>query len=404
MQVLEKNVVAQHQPGRAPLCAGISYIHPQQPVVLRRLGWEVSDDVHDEFSDSISEDNGQTWSEPWPSLRSTPVPGGFIVHSDSAFLYLAERDQLLHLTNDKLEPDLVSGTDGYLSGARVRITCGAPLDVSRGQHAPPVISDFGLKQGLYVSFVCPLHDSRGRILVPVMMQRVDEDGTLRQRGFRATRDFPDVMRDVWDSALVIGQPRDGNTWEWQLGGPVPFDVERSSYLGEGTLAELGDGRLAQVLRGTNVMWPERPGYKWLSFSADGGVTWSPAEPLHCDDGTLLESSATGSVLFRSIRNGRLYWIGNLCTEGERPNGNMPRSPLTICEVQEEPFALKRGTLTVIDRRAPHEDARVQHSNFKFYQDRASGDVVLLLTRYGERGSDGLDWMKADLYQYRVAID
>jgi hypothetical protein len=82
---------------------------------------------------------------------------------------------------------------------------------------------------------------------------------------------------------------------------------------------------------------------------------------------------------------------------------MPRSPLYIAEVQENPVALKRSTITAIDRAQPGEHPDTQHSNFKFYQDRETGDVVFYLTRYSERGVDDGAWLKADLYEYRVAL-
>jgi hypothetical protein len=239
----------------------------------------------------------------------------------------------------------------------------------------------------------------------VQWQRVDSNGSIRARGFPARSDLPDVMMDVWDVGLLIGDFDSSGSLQWHVGGTVPCEFEKSSRgMCEGTVTELADGRLAMVLRGSNAAWPDRPSYKWLSFSDDGGESWSEVAPLYCDDGTLLESSATGSALFRSIKNGKVYWIGNLCAPGERANGNWPRTPLLIAEVQEEPFALRRDTFTIIDQQAPHEDDMVQMSNFRFYQDRGTGDVVLYLTRYGERGSDGLKWMEADHYQYRVAID
>jgi hypothetical protein len=90
--------------------------------------------------------------------------------------------------------------------------------------------------------------------------------------------------------------------------------------------------------------------------------------------------------------------------GERANGNWPRSPLVIAQIQEEPFAIRRETITIIDQAAPHESPQVQHSNFKSYQDRATGDVVVYLTRYGERGAENMEWLRADLYEYRVSLD
>ncbi len=118
------------------------------------------------------------------------------------------------------------------------------------------------------------------------------------------------------------------------------------------------------------------------------------------------------MLFRSIKNGRLYWIGNLCIEGAwifgvycektlRPYGNFPRTPLVIAEVQENPFSLKRNTITVIDRQQPYEPPQVQLSNFRFYQDRENSDIVLFLTRCSERAAEA--WKLADYYRYRIAI-
>jgi len=164
---------------------------------------------------------------------------------------------------------------------------------------------------------------------------------------------------------------------------------------------LADGRFAMILRGDNSMLPGRPGYKWLSFSEDHCGTWSDPVPLPCDAGEPIESGSNGSALFRSATDGQLYWMGTLCIEGVRPRGNWPRTPLLIAQVREEPFAIRRDTITVIDRQQPGEPPEVQHSNFRFYQDRETGDVVLFLTRYGERGAT--DWMLADYYRYRIAL-
>ena len=95
MKQIEKKRVRSHKPDRAPLCGFITYIDAKRPVLLRRIGWEVSDDIHDDFADSISEDNGRTWNEPRPALSSHAVEGGHIVHTENAALYLPERDQQL---------------------------------------------------------------------------------------------------------------------------------------------------------------------------------------------------------------------------------------------------------------------------------------------------------------------
>ncbi|MEW6750417.1 MAG: hypothetical protein AB1505_05500 [Candidatus Latescibacterota bacterium] len=163
------------------------------------------------------------------------------------------------------------------------------------------------------------------------------------------------------------------------------------------------GRLAhsRPRSGFGRRWAGRPGSGWLCFSEDGARTWSAPVPLPCDRGEPLESSATGSAFFRCLRTGALYWMGNLCPEGQRPRGNYPRVPLVAAQVQEEPLALKRDTLFVIGDRQEGEPPEVQMSNFRFYQDRTSGDLVVFVTRYAERSAR--DWMLADYYRYRVAM-
>ena len=41
------------------------------------------------------------------------------------------------------------------------------------------------------------------------------------------------------------------------------------------------------------------------------------------------------------------------------------------------------------------------SNFLFYQDRETGDLVIFLTRYGEQSKK--EWMLADYYRYRMEL-
>ncbi|NIA13139.1 MAG: hypothetical protein GWP08_03590, partial [Nitrospiraceae bacterium] len=69
--------------------------------------------------------------------------------------------------------------------------------------------------------------------------------------------------------------------------------------------------------------------------------------------------------------------------------------------QEEPFALKRDTITAIDERDEDDSPTTQISNFRFYQDRPTGDIVVFATRFGER--DSKKWKWADHYRYRVTL-
>jgi len=71
------------------------------------------------------------------------------------------------------------------------------------------------------------------------------------------------------------------------------------------------------------------------------------------------------------------------------------------EVEESPLTLKRETIFAMDERTFNDTGRVQMSNFRFYQDRETGELVIFLTRYGEQSEK--EWMLADYYRYRVQM-
>jgi hypothetical protein len=120
---------------------------------------------------------------------------------------------------------------------------------------------------------------------------------------------------------------------------------------------------------------------------------------------MVESPSSGSALFRSIKDGCLYWIGNLCVLGERPNANWPRNPLIITRFDEDKLAFCRETISIIDRTGEKDGPRTQLSNFKYYQDRENGDVVLFMTRFGENGTeqDPAGLSQSNCCRYRIEI-
>jgi hypothetical protein len=394
-----KEKVIAYRPGRAPVIGFVSYIDDKKPVILRRHGWEVGDDVHDDFYDMISHDNGKTWSEPTLSLKNFEADGGKYIHTENAAILVPQRDRLLTFTNElfhKLPLDHAQ----MGAPARVRITCSKPQDF---MAAKPFVTDFGIKGGVLISFCHPFLDKQGRVLVPVMGCAWDGvDGDLKGLGIELDAQGKGPSYGL--SWVMIGEFDGNNDIHWKLSGKVPFDISKTSRgLCEPTINQLASGKLVMVCRGSNHIWPDMPGRKWVTFSDDAGLTWTHAQPLAYDTGYVPESSSTGSALIRHSKTGKLYWLGNLCRAGQRANGNMPRAPLYIAEVQEEPFALKRETITEIDDAQPDEIADVQHSNFKVYEDRQTGEFVVYLTRYSENGFENLDWMKANHYRYRVTV-
>jgi hypothetical protein len=374
--------------GERPVFPGfVTYVSASEPTLLHRFGWVDFSDGYDDFADSFSQDNGRTWTEPVLRQKSYEVPEGRVRYAENAAFFDADLRKLLTFTSRGLYPKDTVDVDANFE------VVFAVFDPATGQYGEEAVLPFELPGGLAISFCFPIKTSRGNLLVPAMTKVLDNEGRpVHYQGCWAPVEQP---------ITIIGDYQADGTLQWRLGGRVPVNVEQNSRgLSENTLAELRDGRIAMISRGDNSMFPERPGYKWLCFSEDDGETWDEPVPLPCDTGDPIESGSNGSALFRSIWNGRLYWMGNLALDG-RANANWPRTPIVIAEVQEEPFALKRETITIVDQRAPHEHEHVQMSNFRFYQDRENGDVVVFLARYGERDLE--KWYLADYYRYRVSL-
>ena len=200
----------------------------------------------------------------------------------------------------------------------------------------------------------------------------------------------------WDAAA--------GDYRWQTSEPI-FLPRRTSTRGlvELDLSELSDGRLLLIMRGSNAgLDPlECPGRKWCSTSSDGGLTWTPIRDLRYDDGEQFYSPATFAKTIRASRTGKLYCVLNIAERPAEANG--PRHPLQIVEIDERQVALKRDTVTVIDRRDPEQDAdTLQLTNFSLLENRESHDLELYLTRLGA-GGGGRDVWIADAYHYRLRL-
>lgn len=388
MRLKSREVFARPDDRGRPVATGfVTYISNDRPVLMHCYGREDYSDGYDDYVVMKSYDNGRTWTQPEIFLKSYLVKGGRMRYAETAAFFDPNIQKLLIISDLHLYPD-----DKLDVNASYDLVLNV-YDPAKDKWSSPTTLRFD-DPYVAVSFCFPIKTSKGRVIFPAQTNLLGEDGK------------PFHYKGCWSPAgvikFIIGDYQDGGSIKWHLSSPIFPDLEKSSRgFYEPTVVELRNGHLAAILRGDNSMFPERPGYKWLTFSKDHGETWTEPVPLPCDKGEPIESSSTGSALFRSIKTGRLYWMGNLCIDGVRPNGNYPRTPLVIAEVQEEPFALKHDTITVIDRQAPGEPPEVQHSNFRFYQDRENGDLVLFLTRYAERSRK--DWMLANYYRYRVEI-
>ncbi len=388
MRLLSKEIFIPETNGRSIIPGFVTYISTTEPILIQRIGWVDASDTYDDYEDMFSYDNGKTWTKPVLHLKGTEVPEGRMRYTEPCAFFDADTGKLVTLVSKLLYPKEKLDVD-QPSVLEIQT-----YDPTTNTWSQPIETMLGYPEGVSTSFTHPIKTSRGRILFPVCKPGVDENGKpIHHRGF---------WSPYYMAFQAIGQYAPNGDLTWHAGGLAVIDIETSCRgISENTVVELKDGRIALVGRGDNATLDGKPGYKWVFFSTDDGETWSKPAPFGCTDGDPIESSATGSAIFRSIKNGRLYWIGNLALNGERAKGNWPRSPLVILEVDEDRFAMKRDTITVIDQRGTGDSPRVQMSNFKYYQDRQTGDVVLFLSRYGERSEE--QWKLANYYRYRVEI-
>ena len=242
--------------------------------------------------------------------------------------------------------------------------------------------------------------SNGEILVPTYRWPLDEN---------RKRLNPHNGYTYMESGVLIGKwTSDGKDVEWQTGQfvrPEPDESTRGSD--ESAVEELKTkGHFLMVARGSNMNKPEFPGGKWMSMSKDGCRTWSKPVPWTYTNGEAFFSPAAQSSLIRSHKNGRLYWIGNITPTN--PDGNYPRFPLMMGEVDEESGLLKQETVITIDTRNPEFDTdKMQLSNFRTTEDPQTGRILITLTRMDDNikppSDDPKTWYQGHPNWYLVEV-
>ena len=304
MRVLSKEVFLRFDGRRPPATGFITYVSQTQPILMHCHGWEDYSDGYDDYAVSLSYDNGRTWSPEEVRWKSSVVPEGRIRFAEPAAFFDPDTEKLVVLTDKTLYPKDKLDTDANYAlvldvyDPKTRAWSERRELKFPGQRAPAM------------SFSFPLKTASGRLLFPGQRKTVDASGKAVH--------FKKGWATVDEMVTVIGEYR-GSEIAWRLGQPLSINPESSSRgLNENALFQLADGRIAAVCRGDNSAFPEKPGYKWSSFSRDDGGTWSAPVPLPATGGEPVESGSNGSALFRSIKNGRLYWMGNLALRANAP--------------------------------------------------------------------------------------
>jgi hypothetical protein len=86
-----------------------------------------------------------------------------------------------------------------------------------------------------------------------------------------------------------------------------------------------------------------------------------------------------STLFKHS-SGRCFWVGNLTAENCQ--GNSPRFPVVIGEVNPRRLQLVRDSVLLVDteRVEDKSQGRLDLSHFTLFEDRATKEIVLVYPR------------------------
>jgi hypothetical protein len=380
------------------------------------LSYQASSDWSDTHQMRTSEDGGRTWSE-WRMFRKEwPMQGGFTkTESPCARCYDPESGKMVQFVFQRIligegtealakswtqeAPTYFDHNFWQISDDEGR-TWGGPhqLRYEDGPFFDP--DDWGNNEYLRTNRMYGCYNAvatrEGTIVYPACEVPLE----ITDRGKKETVGAVLCFIGKWQKAA--------NIYQWELADPI-YVPHRISGRGlqEPCITQLSDGRLFLMMRGSNVVvksdpWKgevESPGRKWMSLSEDGGRTWTPVTDLRYDTGEQFYSPAAFAKMLRHSRTGKLYWFGNITPAP--PDGNRPRYPLYIAEVEESIPAIKKETLTVIDDRDPKMDPElVQFSNFNLFEHPETGQIELYMTRYGE--TPGNMWT-ANAYKYAITL-
>ncbi len=319
-----------------------------------------------------SSDHGKTWSAPVEQPTGEKRPGGMLRRHLRAGFVDPHTGRYLEFWNEGILP-----TDDPLEGMRqwnlfYRLDGKAHQIMQSGAEFGPRHPLPGVYTGKNCVMIgdtaCVPLGRKGEILLPVDTTALNPDGSL----YNPTGGY------TYTDAVVLHGAWRGGRLEWRMAQAVKGDPRRSTRgMDEPTVAELADGRLILVMRGSNDKRPELPGYRWISFSKDGGWTWTEPRPWTYTSGETFYSPSSCSQLLPHP-NGRLYWLGNISPGN--PRGNRPRYPFFIGEVDRESGLLIRDRVRLVDDRQPGEPELLTLSNFYAREDRETGGVALHMTR------------------------
>ena len=350
--------------------------------MLCSYGIQTRGDLCDRSFTMFSSDNGQTWSEPEVSKTEIEKSDGILRRRPMVAVLDKQKDRFIWFFNEGFfdGEDPLQGMLRYQLRYRVSSDGGHTWDtdelmIQEGEefdknHPFPDVWVGHNSMMIGDQSCVPLIDSEGNLWVPAQMCPLGPDKIYYNPGGGYT---------YHHTVIISGSWKDDSTIDWRLSGVVKGDPKRSTRgLLEPTIGKLDDGRMLMVMRGSNDVKPNLLGYRWVSIFDKHKEIWSMPLPWTYTDGEQFHSPSSCSQLLHHS-SGRLLWIGNLCREN--PQGNRPRYPLIIAEVDTKTGLLIRNSIKILDDRSPSESERLTLSNFHVLEDRKSHEILITLPRY-----------------------
>lgn len=402
-----------------------------EPYGLRRVekrDLQGESDFANESYERFSDDNGKTWSD-WKDVYGTSFEqkanGDEINWNDGCEFYNPVHEHFVSLGmqrifmgnhKDAYRAHWDKGENSFIDHVFVSIRKQnseqkknflvkyepgidfQPEDWRNQEYIDKNVAYFGISMDI---------QENGDILFPIAASL---NSCCRILGIDPDNTFPPYYYRLCKGLIIVNGKWNEIEDKYILSFSKPIiisDLKSSRGVGEPIAIKLNSGRIVAVFRGSNAIsnsWNIRieegaPAHKWYCYSDDNGSTFTEPIPWHFDDREVFYSSATYSQFVRSIKNGKLYWIGNIT--GHEAYGDYPRFPLNIAEVDEKIGLLKKETLTVIDTHDPEKDSdKVQLSNFTIIQDRVTKQIEVYLAKFGQR--EGFTWW-ADCYRYFIEL-
>ncbi len=374
---------------------------------IESYGTSSMSDFGDSAMERISRDNGKTWGE-WKDVYEegyedmgehdralatnykeyyNPVHKHYVSIDMERIFKEGHKVALAHIWNYNGPSYLSDHT--YLFTRIPGQECTRQLikyeDGAEFDRNDPINPEYFYKNTCYTGSNLVI-DEKGDIFFPIGAPVAK---CCKLAGLDVNEVFPSKPNEL-RGLIVVHGTWNGESYDLSYSRPVVIsDLQSSRGMDEPSIALLKTGRILVVFRGAyyiNPKWntriePGTPGFKWYTYSDDGGKTFTPAMPWHFDDGEVIYSSSSIAHFFRDERNGRLYWIGNIT--GHVVRENWPRWPLCIVEVDETYGTAKKESYTVIDTVREGESDQLQLSNFNLLQDRETGRLEIRLTKYNQ---------------------